>query len=342
MFAKIRAITSYLPAQIERNDGLVDRRFIKKLGVQSRHIAAPNESAGDLALAAAEKLFDEYSIDRHTTDFILLCVQHPDHLGPHTSGHLQHRLGLEKSVGTMDIALGCSGYLYGLAVAKGLIETGMVKKILFLTSSVYTKYINVRDLSTRPLFGDGATATWIEAVDESQPSLSAFIFGTDGSRFDKLIIPVGGSRLMPRDNPEVFLTDENNNYRSNYEIFMDGMAITYFTLREVPKLVEDVLTAAKLTRTDLDYCIFHQANKFMMTYLRDKAGLNDVPFHNDITTTGNLVSGSVPLAIEQVVKTHGAENLRRVMLAGFGVGLSWSGCIADLSGMWQKKGDDIA
>ncbi|MBD3879034.1 MAG: ketoacyl-ACP synthase III [Quinella sp. 1Q5] len=329
MFARIRAISSYLPATIENNSELVDARFIKKLGVQCRHICDKDEAAGDLAFKAAEKLFAEHDIDRHETDFILLCTQHPDHLGPHTSGHLQHRLGLKKSVGTMDIALGCSGYVYGLAVAKGLIETGLAKKILFITSSVYTKYINVKDKATRPLFGDGATATWIDGGDKE--SLWAFVFGSDGSRYDKLIIPVGGSRHMPRDNPEVFSTDDNGNYRSNYEIFMDGMAITYFTLREVPPLVDAVLTSANLTRADLDYCIFHQANKFMMTYLRDKAGLNDVPFHNDISATGNLVSGSVPLAIEQVVKEIGAQSLKRVMLAGYGVGLSWAGCIADLS-----------
>ena len=333
MFAKIRAIASYLPALIEYNADIVDRRFMKKIGVECRHIAAHDESAGDLAFAAAEKLFAEHKIDRHETDFILLCTQHPDYQMPHTAAHLQSRLELGKHVGTLDIALGCSGYVYGLAVAKSFIETGLARKVLFLTSSVYTKYINVRDTSTRPLFGDGATATWIEAVDEAAPSLSAFIFGSDGSRYDKLIIPVGGSRSMPRDTPEIFTTDNQNNFRSNYEVFMDGMAITYFTLREVPKLVDDVLIAAKLTRADLDYCIFHQANKFMMTYLRDKAGLNDVPFHNDIATTGNIVSGSVPLAIEQVVKSFGSENLRRVMLAGFGVGLSWAGCIADLSGM---------
>jgi len=333
MFATIRAISSYLPATIESNSELVDKRFIKKIGVQCRHLANKDEAAGDLAFNAAEKLFAEYNIDRHETDFILLCTQHPDHLGPHTSGHLQHRLGLKKSVGTMDISLGCSGYVYGLAVAKGLIEAGLAKKILFLTSSVYTKYINVKDKATRPLFGDGATATWLDGGDKE--SLRAFVFGSDGSRYDKLIIPVGGSRFMPRDNPEVFATDNNSNYRSNYEIFMDGMAITYFTLREVPPLVDAVLNAAKLTRADLDYCIFHQANKFMMTYLRDKAGLNDVPFHNDIEMTGNLVSGSVPLAIEQVIKAQGAEGLKRVMLAGYGVGLSWAGCIADLSGVMK-------
>ena len=336
MFAKIRAVTSYLPPTIEDNAPLVDKRFIKKIGVTSRHVVT-SETAGDLALSAAEKLFDTYDLDRHATDFILLCTQHPDYQMPHTSAYLQDALGLSKHVGSLDIGLGCSGYVYGLAVAKGLIEAGLASRILFVTSSVYTKYINVRDKSTRPLFGDGATATWIEAVDENQPSLNAFVFGSDGSRYDKLIIPVGGSKYPPRETPEVFAEDDNHNYRSNYEVFMDGMAITYFTLREVPKLVDDVLTAANLTRADLDYCIFHQANKFMMTYLRDKANLNDVPFHNEISTTGNIVSGSVPLAIEQVVESHGAANLKRVMLAGFGVGLSWAGCIADLSGLLQTK-----
>ena len=334
MFATIKAISSYLPAQIENNSEIVDGRFMKKIGVKSRHVVT-DESAGDLAFKAAEKLFNEYEIDRHETDFILLCTQHPDYQMPHTSAQIQDRLGLKKSVGTLDIALGCSGYVYGLAVAKGLIEAGLARKILFLTSSVYTKYINVKDTSTRPLFGDGATATWLEGGETE--GLKAFVFGSDGSRYDKLIIPVGGSRLMPRDNPEVFSTDDNKNYRSNYEVFMDGMAITYFTLREVPKLIDDVLTAADLTRADLDYCIFHQANKFMMTYLREKANLNDVPFHNDITETGNIVSGSVPLAIEQVIKNHGAAGLKNVMLAGFGVGLSWAGCIADLTGIFKNR-----
>ena len=336
MFAKIRAVTSYLPPTIEENETIVAERFTKKIGVRSRHVVT-NESAGDLALAAAEKLFSEYELDRNATDFILLCTQHPDYQMPHTAAQIQNLLGLKKSVGSLDIGLGCSGYVYGLAVAKGLIESGLARKILFLTSSVYTKYINVRDKSTRPLFGDGATATWLEAVDEEQPSLSAFVFGTDGSRYDKLIIPVGGSKNPPRETPEVFSTDDNGNYKSNYEVDMDGLAITYFTLREIPQLVDDVLTAANLTRADLDYCIFHQANKFMMTYLRDKANLNDVPFHNEISTTGNIVSGSVALAIEQVAATTDVKNLRRVMLAGFGVGLSWAGCIADLSGMIQTR-----
>ncbi|MBR5914054.1 MAG: ketoacyl-ACP synthase III [Selenomonadaceae bacterium] len=337
MFAKIRAVSSYLPEKIEKNSDFVNERFSKKLGVVERHIAADDESAGDLAVRAAENLFSEYDINRDETDFILLCTQHPDYQVPNTAPHLQYRLGLSKNVGSMDIALGCSGYIYGLAVAKGLIETGMAKKILFITSSVYTKYASKKDLGVRPLFGDGATATWIEGVDEESENIRAFVFGSDGSRYNKLYIPVGGSRNMPRNTPEVFEYDENHNGRSNYDAYMDGMAITYFTFREVPPLVDNVLAAAKITRADLDYCIFHQANYFMLEQVRKKTALEDVPFHNDITHTGNLISGSVPYAIEQVIDSVDVKNLHNVLLTGFGVGLSWAGCIVDLSGVLAKK-----
>ena len=331
MFAKITAISSYLPKTVEKNSGLIDERTIDKLGIIERHVAAAEESAGDLAFKAAEKLFAEYNINRNEIDFILLCVQHPDYQMPHTSAHIQDRLGLSKNTGTMDISLGCSGYIYGVATAKGFIEAGMAKKILLLTSSVYLKYINAKDFSTRALFGDGATATLIEGLESDTESLSAFVFGSDGSKFDKLYIPVGGSRLMPRENPEVFSYDENKNYRSNYEVNMDGGAVAYFTMHEVPKLVDDVLTKAKISRADLDYCIFHQANKMMLEFIQKKCALTSVPFFNDITLTGNLVSGSVPYAIEQVVKNSDVSQLKKVLLAGFGVGFSWAGCIADLS-----------
>ena len=174
MFAKITAISSYLPPTVEENKNLIDERTIKKIGILERRIAT-SESAGDLAFLAAEKLFDEYKINRDEIDFILMCVQHPDYQMPHNAAHIQHRLNLSKNVGTMDISLGCSGYIYGLATAKGFIEAGLAKKILFITSSVYTKYINVEDFSTRALFGDGATATLIEAADGDTEFLSAFL-----------------------------------------------------------------------------------------------------------------------------------------------------------------------
>ncbi len=329
-FACIKAIATYLPEKIELNENLGDKRFIEKLGITKRHVAADDESAGDLAFNAAENLFANYNINRNDIDFILLCTQHSDYQVPTTACHLQHRLNIPQSAGALDYNLGCSGYVYGLALAKGLIESGLAKNLLLLTSSVYLKYINVNDKPIRPLFGDGATATLISA-EGAEPCIDAFIFGTDGSRFDNLYIPVGGSRNLPRNNPEIIETDEQGNQRSNYEVHMDGSAITYFTLRTVPKIVNEVLEKAQLQREDIDYYIFHQANKFVMNHVQKKCNLEGFNFYNDIDDIGNTVSGTLPFGIMKVLSDTPPSKLQRVMLAGFGVGLSWSGCIVNLS-----------
>ena len=330
-FACIKAIATYLPEKIESNKNLGDERFISKLGIVERHLAAEEESAGDLAFNAAENLFKKFNIDRNSIDFILLCTQHPDYQMPTTACQLQHRLNIPQTAGALDYNLGCSGYVYGLSLAKGLIESSLADNVLLLTSSIYNKYINVNDKAIRPLFGDAATATLINAEESEQPLLDAFVFGTDGSKFDDLYIPVGGSRLPPRNNPEVLETDENGNQHTNYEVHMDGSAITYFTFRTVPKLVNDVLTKVNLNRNDIDYYIFHQANKFMMNHVQKKCGLEDLNFYNDIEDIGNTVSGTLPFGIMKVLKNNPNTKLKKVMLAGFGVGLSWSACIADLS-----------
>ena len=330
-FACIKKIATYLPEAIELNENLGDERFISKLGIKERHLASNEESAGDLAFKAAENLFADQKIDRNEIDFIILCTQHPDYSMPTTACQLQDRLNLNKNIGALDYNLGCSGYVYGLALVKGLIETNLAKNVLLLTSSIYNKYINVNDRAIRPLFGDGATATLITAVESDQPFIDHFIFGTDGSRFENIYIPVGGSRNQPRYNPEVLETDDQGNKRSNYEVHMDGAAVTYFTLRTVPKIVDEVLKKSDLKREDIDYYIFHQANKFVMQHVQKKCGLENLNFYNDIEDIGNTVSGTLPFGIIKTIKKISPQNLRRVMLAGFGVGLSWSGCLVDLS-----------
>ena len=330
-FACIKALATYLPKTIEKNDTMGDERFITKLGIRERHISSIEESAGDLAFNAAENLFNKYNIPRESIDFILLCAQHPDYHGLTTACHLQSRLNIPQTAGALDYDLGCSGYVYGLSLAKGLIEAKLAENVLLLTSNVCTKFVNVKDKSIRPLFGDGATATLISAEKSDKPFLDAFVFGTDGSKYDSLYIPVGGSRAMAKYNPEVFETDEHGNTRSNYEVHMDGMAITYFTFRTVPKLVENILQKSNLTREDMDYYIFHQANHFMMEQVQKKCHLENFKFYNDISNIGNTVSCTLPFGIEYVLKDTSPTDLHKVMLAGFGIGLSWAGCIADLS-----------
>lgn len=334
-YAAIRAVSTYLPEKVECNDS--NDHLSKKLGIQERHIAAENEAASDLAVHAAEKLFSSHAVEKKDIDFLLLCLQHPDYQAPTTACQVQARLGIPHMAGALDYNLGCSGYVYGLSLAKGLIESGLARNVLLMTSSIYTKYINAKDATIRPLFGDGATATLLSAVDAEAPLLHSFVFGTDGSGYDKLIIPAGGSRHQPCSTPEVFKTDEHGNTRSNYEIYMDGAAITFFSMRTVPQLVTDVLAKANLERQDLDGCIFHQANHYMLEKLRQRCGLRDVPFYNQIEHIGNTVSGTIPFALDDVIQQGKVRDDHSVLLAGFGVGLSWAGCIADLSACHEAQ-----
>lgn len=329
-FAAIRAVAGYLPPTVERNEE--DSRLTRESGILERHVVT-TESAGELAAAAGQELFRRYGVDRQSIDFVLLCTQQPDYVMPSTACLVADQLGLSHACGALDYDLGCSGYVYGLALAKGLVETGMAKNLLLLTSSIYSTVAGEKDHTTKPIFGDAATATLVSAVEAESPLLDGFVFGTDGARADRLIIPAGGSRHPARQTPETLTTDKRGNVRSNYEIFMDGQEVMLFTLREVPKLVDEVLARTGLGREDIDQCVFHQPNKFMLQYVQKKCRLMEVPFFNDVEKTGNTVAASIPLGLESVLRDRPAEELRHVLMAGFGVGLSWAGCTADCSRM---------
>lgn len=335
-YAAIRAVASYLPEKTEQNDPA--NPIGKKVGIAERHVAADDEAASDVAIRAAERLFAAYGIHSTDIDFVLLCVQTPDYFMPTTACIVQDKLGIPQSAGALDYGLGCSGYVYGLGLAKGLIETGLAKNLLLLTSSVYTKFVNPKDGLIRPLFGDGGTATFLTAVEADHPLLGAFIFGTDGGRADKIVVPAGGSRHVPHTTPIAYDTpDARGNTRTNYDMHMAGKDVTSFTMHTVPQLTKDVLAKAYLTAEDLDAVVFHQANSYILEKLRTRCGLDDVPFYNNIEHTGNLVSGSIPYALETMARDGSLTGCHHVLLAGFGVGLSWSGCVADFGEMMMRK-----
>lgn len=340
LFAAIRAVEVYLPASVEKND--MSSRVAKKLGIFERPVAGAEESSGDMARQAAERLFSAYAIDRSEVDFVLLCTHVPDYLIPATACILQDQLHLPKHCGALDFNLGCSGYTYGLSLAKGLIEGGMASNVLLLTTGVYSKYVNEKDKVSRPLFGDAAAATLVSAVSADQPLLDSFVFGTDGSGFEQLMIPAGGSRNPAVKTKEIFTTDAYGSTRSNYEIFMDGEAVAAFMLREVPPLVEKILEKSGLAREQIDYYVFHQPNAFMLKYIQTKCALSDMNFFNQAERTGNTMASSIPIGIAEVIKKQPPEQLSRVMLAGFGLGLSWAGCLADLTHMLPGRQDEMA
>ena len=324
--AAIGPISVHFPARVETNDEL-QKEFPNwnmeligsKTGVLARHIAEPNECSSDLAVVASEKLFREHDIDPQSIDFLLFCTQTPDYALPTTACLIQDRLGLRTNIGALDFNLGCSGYIYGLSLADGLIRSGVAKRILLVTAETYSKLIHESDRSLRTIFGDGAAATLIEAAD--QPTLSGFQFGTDGSGADTLI--ASGSGFRPAEHE----IKPRHRKRWPSQLYMDGPSLINFTVGAIPGLVNNICDAAGISKSDLEHYLFHQATTKMLEQLREslKIGPENLPIK--IENIGNTVSCTLPILIDQMRSENALSNDKPNILVGFGVGLSWGGCV---------------
>lgn len=323
--AYIKDIAYYLPKQVLTNEQIAQafpewsaEKVANKVGITERHIAADDETATDMAYHAAETLFAQ-GIDRNSVDFIILCTQSPDYFLPSSACVLQDRLGLSKKCGAFDFNLGCSGYEYGLAIAKGLIAANIAKNILLLTAETYTKYLHEQDKGNRTIFGDGASASLVST--EGFAEIGEVVVGTDGSGAENLIVRSLGSRhkdLM--NNAQV---DEDGNIISGDHLYMHGGNVFNFTADVVPPMVEELLEKSLLKQDEVDLWVFHQANKYMINYLRKLLDIDKDKFYIYMQTVGNTVSSTIPIALCEARKEDRLHG--NILLAGFGVGLSWGG-----------------
>jgi 3-oxoacyl-[acyl-carrier-protein] synthase III len=332
--AKIADIAGHLPEQALDNEELAALypawpadKILEKTGIRMRRVAGGDETAGDLACAAAKRLFAQGKVAASDVDFVILCTQAPDYLLPTTACVLQHRLGIPTSAGALDVNLGCSGFVYCLSLAKGLIETGAARCVLVLTADTYSKMIHPLDKSVRTLFGDGAAATAVVASDDPVAAIGPFVFGTDGGGARHLIVPAGGFRTPRSDETAQETRDDSDNVRSAQHLYMDGAEVMAFTLREVPRAVDALLRKADLTAEAIDYFVMHQANQFMLNALRKKLRVEPQRVPIVMQETGNTVSSTIPLALLEMRERKLLETPRRLMLVGFGVGLSWAACV---------------
>lgn len=328
--AYIKGISYYLPERVVTNEELLQEfpewsvdKVAAKVGVNSRHLAAANETAGDMAEKAARKLFEEYNIDPKTIDFVMLCTQSPDYFLPSTACILQNRLGIPTTAGAFDYNLGCSGCVYGMVMAKGLIDSGMAKNVLVLTAETYQKYLHPSDKSNRSIFGDGAAACLIST--DGIAEIGNFSLGTDGNGAEYLIVKTGAARCKLATGNVV--EDEDGHQRFDDYLYMNGSAIFNFTLEAVPAMMRDVLKKNQIERDDVDYFVFHQANKFMLNTIRKVCVLPKDKFYVNLEETGNTVSSTVLIALKDCLDKGTIQSGMKVMITGFGVGLSWGGTI---------------
>jgi 3-oxoacyl-[acyl-carrier-protein] synthase-3 len=328
MRAYIKAISYYLPESVLTNEMLVKEfpewsveKIAKKIGVKERHVAGENETAKDMAVKAALKLFNEYSIEKEQIDYLLFCTQSPDYYLPTSACLIQHELGLSKNIGALDYNQGCSGYVYGLSLAKGLILGQIAKKVLLLTAETYSKHLHDRDKGNISIFGDAATATLV--TTEGVAEIGDFILGTDGAGANNLIVKTGGMRIQDKKNDLHF--DENNNPVSSDYLYMNGSEIFNFTIDYIPSLVDNILCKNRIEQPDINLFVFHQANKYILSYLRDLMEVEEEKCYINMEYTGNTVSSSIPIALYNAQKENGLQG--HVLIAGFGVGYSWGGTI---------------
>ena len=332
--AVITAIATHVPERVLTNEeleargiGLTAAQILDKTGIEERRIAAPDECASDLAYQAARKLINQGALKPEEVDYVLFCTQSPDYFLPTSACLLQERLGLPRTCGAMDYNQGCSGYVVGLSLAKGLIESQQAQCVLLLTGETYSKHIHPQDRSVCTLFGDGGTATVIRWDETTTGGLGQFVFGTDGRGGKNLMVRAGGFR-MPRSEATAQETvGKDGTIRSDNHLYMNGPEIFRFAIQVVPQTVNLLLEKAGLKKEELDYVILHQANRYMLDTLSRKLQLPKEKVPYEFAGVGNTVSCTIPIVLERMMQRDELRGGARCLLVGFGVGYSWAGAV---------------
>ena len=325
--AYIRAISTFTPPIFVKNNELKEffpdvDKIAKGVGVNQRYVAEESQTASDMAYVASCNLFNEYNIKPQLIDFIIFSTQSPDHFLPSTACILQHRLGIPTTSGAFDFDLGCSGYTYGLAIANSFIESGLAKNVLLLTGDTISKYLHEKD-KNRILFGDSATATLVSTSGFAE--IGKTVYGTDGSGADNLIVRNRASRNLKLTGFEE--EDAEGNIRRDDYFYMNGEAIFNFTIDIVPTLIEETAHKNQINSEDVDYYVFHQANKFMLNTIRKVCRISKDKFYINLENTGNTTSSTIPIGLKDCLNNGIIGSGQKVMVAGFGVGLSWAATI---------------
>jgi 3-oxoacyl-[acyl-carrier-protein] synthase-3 len=328
----IEQIEYYLPDKVITNEDLAKEnpdwdieKIEKKSGIKSRHIAETDQTALDLAIKAIEKVLSTGFIAKDQIHAIIFCTQSPDYIMPSNSFLIHKYFNFNQEVWTFDFNLACSGFIYGLAISRGILETGLAKNILLITSETYSKYINRKDRSTSILFGDGAAASIITA--DKERGIIDIILSSNGGKFDTFYIPAGGCKVPKDIHTKEITIDHSGNERNLENIHMDGFAVWQFISKNVSEQINKLLIRNNLRVTDIDLFVFHQASKLTLDSLIKILKINEDKVFINLKDIGNTVSSSIPIALKDAEDQGKLRKGDLILLSGYGVGLSWGSII---------------
>jgi 3-oxoacyl-[acyl-carrier-protein] synthase-3 len=303
------------------------RKIINSTGISKVRIAPNGMTTSDLCSAAFSNIIENSDLDKEEIDAIIFVSQTPDYRLPQTSNIIQDKFKLHKRTVCFDLPMGCSGYINGLLQASMLIAAGC-RKVLLMAGDTSTHLINKNDRTVTMVFGDGGSATIIE------PGCNDLYINicSDGSGADKLVVEAGGFRLPSNLETGIALEVEPGIFRSKNDLYMDGMAIMNFAISEVPDIINDSLNYLNWNSDDVGCYAFHQANAFMLNYLRKKIKIPAEKVPISIDGFGNTGPASIPLMLSSLYPKLSENNqLEKVVMCGFGVGLSWGTACSNLS-----------
>lgn len=328
----IKQIEYFLPEKIITNLDIQNehpewdiQKVAEKSGVYERHIASISETAFNLACKAVEKLFESGVIAINDIQGIVFCTQSPDFIMPSNAFLIHKHFGLPANVWAFDYNLACSGYIYGLAISRGMLETNMASNILLITADTYSKYINAKDRSTNVLFGDGAAVSLI--CKEENAGIIDVQLASAGSEYESFYIPSGGCRSPKNDTTKIISKDYSGNERTLENIHMNGFAVWKFISKTVPDQINDLLTRNNLTVKEVNFFGFHQASKLTLDSLIKAMKIDPEKVFMNLDKVGNTVSASIPIALKDAELKGKLKKGDLVLLSGFGVGLSWGSLI---------------
>lgn len=328
----IKHIEYYLPEKIVSNEDLAKKnpgwdikKIEEKSGVYSRHIAADDQTALDLAIKAVEKLLSNGLVTKDQIDAIIFCTQSQDYIMPANSFLIHKYFKFNQNVWTFDYNLACSGYIYGLAISNGILKTYLAKNILLITSETYSKYINPKDRSTSVLFGDGAAASIV--TENSENGMMDVVLESNGEKFDTFYIPAGGSKIPKNESTKEIKVDQSGNEKTLENIFMNGFSVWQFISKNVSEQINKLLAKNNLIVNDIDLFVFHQASKLTLDSLVKILKIDENKVFVNLKDIGNTVSSSIPIALKDAEESGKLKRGDLILLSGFGVGLSWGSII---------------
>jgi 3-oxoacyl-[acyl-carrier-protein] synthase-3 len=305
------------------------QKIAERTGVLERRICAPDETPLDLGTRASERLLERLEVPARDVGALIVCTQTPEHPMPPDACLLQDRLSLPTSIPAFDFTHACSGFVYGLWLARSLVESGAAPSVLLVAADSYSRRLHPRDRSTVTLFGDGAAATLVRGAEGRSGGIGEFRLGTDGGGAGIFAIEAGGARTPRSAETAREVVDASGSVRSAEHIQMDGPAVMAFVRKRVPALVRELLAETGETLDDVDLVVCHQGSALTLDYLERWLAIPPEKTFRNLERVGNTVSASIPIALRDAELCGRLVSGMRVLLVGFGVGLSWAACLLD-------------